>query len=200
MAISVKLNDAEIRLGGEFGSALAFVKGFTGRSYDGQAKAWTVPMTLLDFQKSASGRFPIDVLSAANAARSGQHITKYGNKYSANEWSAKREYDAVRLPDALTAEARAREAAAEQALVEALKGFGMGDETIAKLRFIEQRFHGDLAEAEEYGKIRFSSAERREAIESAFARYWSDYLKAGEAVEDFLDAEQRRIDEKYGIY
>ena len=89
---------------------------------------------------------------------------------------------------------------AEQALIDTLRTLGMNDATIEKLRGIHNRFHGDLDLAVEMGKIVFSSAARRQAIENAFEAWETAYLKAQDAADDYIAAEERRIDEKYGVY
>lgn len=198
MAITVKLNDATISLGGDFAGALALVKSITGRCYDATNKTWTVPQDLKTFSSWASG-LPFDVLSGP-AHRSGEHVTCWGTRYARNEWDAKTAKNNIQVPDALADEAHAKRDAAEQALDATLRSFGMDDRAIARLRGLYTQFAGDLGEAEEYGRIQFSSAERRAAVEIAFETYYRDWLKADEAVEDFIAAEERRIDEAHGVY
>lgn len=186
MAITVKLSDATISLGGDFAFALACVKGVPGRAYDSATKTWRVPITLLQFQGVARG-LPIDVVSSA-AGRSGQHITRYGNKYSAAEWDAKRAVDALVVPSAIAQRCQQREDAAWQAFVAVI-----GDE--AKARQIDavlQRY-GSAEEAEEYGRIRFSSPARRAEIAAAWEQYLTEYLKSSEEGDDWLAAETERI-------
>ena len=186
MAITVKLSDATISLGGDFATALACVKAVPGRAYDSATKTWSVPQTLLHFQAAARG-LPIDVVSSA-AGRSGQHITRYGNKYSAAEWDAKRAVDALVVPSAIAARCQQREDAAWQAFVAVI-----GDE--AKARQIDavlQRY-GSAEEAEEYGRIRFSSPARRAEIAAAWEQYLTEYLKSSEEGDDWLAAETERI-------
>jgi len=193
MAITVKLSDATISLGGDFATALACVKGVPGRAYNGATKTWSVPQTLHQFQAVARG-LPIDVVSSASAGRSGQHITRYGSKYSAAEWDAKRAVDALVVPSAIAARCQQREDAAWQSFVAVI-----GDE--AKARQIDavlQRY-GSAEEAEEYGRIRFSSPARRTEIAAAWEQYLTAYLKASEEGDDWLAAETARIYDETGL-
>jgi len=41
--IYVKCNDGSLKLGGDFNSALAYVKSFPGRKYDWAEKIWRIP-------------------------------------------------------------------------------------------------------------------------------------------------------------
>jgi hypothetical protein len=191
MAITVKLNDMTVTVGGDFQSALAFVKSFNGRRFDAATKTWIVPTTSKEFRQGCT--LPLDL-------GTGEHITSWGTRYSGSEWDAKHERDNITVPAGIVAQVAAAERAAEQALIDTLRALGMNDATIAKLRGIHNRFHGDLDLAVEMGKIVFSSAARRQAIENAFEAWETAYLKAQDAADDYIAAEERRIDEKYGVY
>ncbi|HEU5013936.1 MAG TPA: hypothetical protein VFT66_15555 [Roseiflexaceae bacterium] len=197
--LTVKLTDATVQVGGDFQNALAFIKSFDGRRYDGATKVWTVPTTLKAFAARCS--FPYDVAAASGDARhrSGEHVTRWGTRYRGDEWSAKREYAAMQPPAALIAEEQTKRDAAEQALIATLRGFGLDDNGIARLRGLYDRCMGNLSEAEALGKIRFSSPERRAAVEAAFDAYYDAWNNADEGVEDYMDYEHRRIHEKYGL-
>jgi hypothetical protein len=190
MSITVKLNDMTIRVGGDFQTALAFVKSFPGRSYDRETKVWVVPTTSKEFRGRCS--LPLDLGDG--------HITSWGTRYSTSEWRAKIERDTIKVPAKIVAQVTAAEQAAEQQLIDALRGLGMDDATIVKLRGVYDRFHGDLGLAAEMGKIIFTSEERQQAIETAFEAHSWAYLRAQEIADDFIAAQERQIDEKYGVY
>jgi hypothetical protein len=193
MAITVKLTDATIALGGDWNGALAMVKSIAGRSYDGQAKTWALPLDLKAFSARAAGR-PFDVLASATAHRAGEHVTRWGTRYGRNEWDAKRAVDAIQVPAALVAEAQQKRDAAERALIAVL------GPNAAKVRNLYDRFAGDLDEAAELGYITFSSPARKAAIEAAFETYFADLEAAEQAIDDFRAIEERKIAEDYGIY
>ena len=194
MPITVKLTDAMVSLGGDFAVALARVKAISGRAYDSSTKTWSVPQTLLQFQKEVSG-LPVDVLSAANPARSGQHITRYGNKYSRAEWAAKRAVDALVVPAEIVARVEAREQAAWQAFVAVI-----GDEAKAKQASAVLQRYESAAEAEEYGRIKFSSTARRAEIDAAWDAYQTALYRADQEAKDWIDAETHRIYDGTELY
>lgn len=194
MAITVKLTDAMVSLGGDFAVALARVKAISGRAYESSTKTWSVPQTLLQFQKEISG-LPFDVLSATNAARSGQHVTRHGNKYSSAEWAAKRAVDALVVPAEIVARVEAREQAAWQAFVAVI-----GDEAKARqVSAVLQRYES-AAEAEEYGRIKFSSPARRAEIDAAWDAYQTALFDADGEAKEWIDAETHRIYDGTELY
>ena len=198
MAINVQLIDALVQVGGDFQSALAFVKSFQHMPFDRERKLWTLPITdLKTFQARCT--FPFDIASASQSHRSGEHVTRYGTRYTANEWAATRASDALVPPDALVAQAQANEAAAEAAFLASLRVFGYSDALIARLRSIYDRFVGDLDEAEELGYVTFPVPGRKQQIEAIFETYYDAMLKADECVQDWLAAKQYKIDDSYGM-
>ena len=64
---------------------------------------------------------------------------------------------------------------------------------------LHERYVGDLSWAEAGGLIRFSSPERQQAIEDAFEAYNEAWVAAYDEIESFIAAEERRIDDAYGI-
>lgn len=197
MAINVQLIDALVQVGGNFQDALAFVKSFQHLPFDRERKLWTLPTTdLKTFQARCT--FPFDIASASQSHRSGEHVTRYGTRYSRDAWEAKRAFDALVPPDALVDAAQANEAAAEAAFLASLRVFGYSDALIARLRSIYDRFVGDLDEAEELGYVQFSAG-RKQQIEKIFETYYEAMLKADECVQDWLAAKQYKIDDSYGM-
>lgn len=184
MPITVKLTDAMVSLGGDFAVALARVKAISGRAYDSSTKTWSVPQTLLQFQKEVSG-LPVDVLSA----------TRYGNKYSSAEWAAKRAVDALVVPAEIVARVEAREQAAWQAFVAVI-----GDEAKAKQASAVLQRYESAAEAEEYGRIKFSSTARRAEIDAAWDAYQTALYRADQEAKDWIDAETHRIYDGTELY
>lgn len=114
--------------------------------------------------------------------------TRYGNTYSAAEWDAKRAVDALVVPSAIAQRCQQREDAAWQAFVAVI-----GDEATARqIDAVLQRY-GSAEEAEEYGRIRFSSPARRDEVDAAWEQYTTEYLKASEEGNAWLAAETERI-------
>lgn len=197
MAINVQLIDALVQVGGNFQDALAFVKSFQHMPFDRERKLWALPATdLKTFQARCT--FPFDIASASQSHRSGEHVTRYGTRYSRDAWEAKRASDALVPPDALVDAAQANKAAAEAAFLASLRVFGYSDALIARLRSIYDRFVGDLDEAEELGYVQFSAG-RKQQIEKIFETYYEAMLKADECVQDWLAAKQYKIDDSYGM-
>ena len=198
MAINVQLIDALVQVGGNFQDALAFVKSFQHLPFDRERKLWTLPITdLKTFQARCT--FPFDIASASQSHRSGEHVTRYGTRYSRDAWEAKRASDALVPPDALVDAAQANKAAAEAAFLASLRVFGYSDALIARLRSIYDRFVGDLDEAEELGYVTFPVPGRKQQIEAIFETYYDAMLKADECVQDWLAAKQYKIDDSYGM-
>lgn len=196
MAITIKLEDATISLGGRFEDALALVKRLAPRNaFDRNTKVWTLPLTLVEFNRQHA--FPMDVLTAASPARSGQHITRYGTRYSGEEWSAKKAIDAIRVPDEIMARCAAKLAAAEQAF---LTETGMTQQQAHQVRALWMRFVGDFDEAEAFGKIRFSSPARKAQIIAAMDAWIDAELHADDEAEAYRAREERRILDGTGLY
>lgn len=190
MAVMVKLNDATVSVGGDFNAALAYVKGFAGRRFDGATKMWIVPAALKDFTPIA----PMDIISGQ---RGGQHVTRYGTRYSSQEWRLEQELHNAQAPiEAVRASAAAQDAA-ERALVAAL---GMPEATVARMKGIELRCSGDWDEAVAAGWIKFSSPERRAAVETAFEAYHTAMCAALDIETAARQDVEQAIRERYEIY
>lgn len=187
MGIIVKLSDATVEVGGEFSSTLAFVKGLPSRRYNSADKTNSVTMTLAEFARSC-GR-PYDVRSAAQTHRSGEHVTRWGTRYSRNEWDAKNEIAAAEKQiaqefqpryDALKAELRQRSTA-----------IGLDARAVA---MIERA--GELEMMIEAGRVQFrTDARRREvlALNDWYASAWNaiyeeEQDRAGDAAKQILEA------------
>jgi hypothetical protein len=160
MAITVKLTDTTVKVGGEFKEALATIKAQAGRTYDPATKTWTVPMSLADFRKVCS--LPMDV-------EDGRHITAYGNPYSRSEWDATK---AARRESATAEQAVRSQHAANYETIDA--------ELVARLEAINPKGAAQLAKlikddaleaAENAGRIKFSSPARRDALHTIAAWY-----------------------------
>lgn len=191
MAITVKLQDETVRVGGDFQAALSVVKSFRGARFDPATKVWSIPAGIKEFRQRCG--LPLDLASGA-------HVTRWGTRYGAGEWAAKQASARITIPAEIMQQVDAAEQRAEQDLLGTLSSFGISDQAvIAKLRRLYSDFVGDLGEAETCGKIRFSNPTRRAALEAALEAYDEDWLKAQEIAEDYRAAEQRRIEEEYGV-
>jgi len=153
MGIRLQVRDGMVEIGGSFEAALSFVRGLPGRRYDPATKTWTADVTLGDLRLRTY--LPIEVLgSRRQCPTAGDHITRYGNVYSAEEWrQAQQEFRAE-------AEQARRMAAAEREAARRLLAAGVPAEAVERL--IPRLW--ELGELVEAGAIRFSSEERRQAV------------------------------------
>lgn len=200
MALTIKLQDATVSLGGEFSSALAFVKSLPGRKYDGATKTNSAAMTLKEFSARAQGR-PFDVQSAAQSHRSGEHVTRWGTRYSRNEW------DAMRAADKAAGEAahaaRPQVEAAEREIRAELQRRALENAPsaeIARKMAALVEADGGMSEAIERRLVKFSTPERESAWLAIDEWYWDAMWKAGEVERDAEAAARERVNDTYGIY
>lgn len=191
MAIRVKLSDATIELGGNFNSALQFVKGFSGRKYDPATKTWTVPTSISEFQKH--NRFPTEILSGngGNRYASGNHVTKFGNAYSRDEWDATQEARSVEAK--VAADFAKEKVALDSQFRQRLADIGLSENAIGLLA--SKPF--DTEEMEEAGRIHFSSDERRTEIYAAIKWFRSEMERVWRAEDSAVEAANERIWSKY---
>lgn len=216
MAIKVNLADGNAEVGGEFNSALAFVKSFDGRKYDAAVKTWTVPVKLAEFLKRAEGRgLPTEYSGAAypTGRRESGHQTRYGNRYDNSEWAAMGE---ARQAGSAAGQAMQEQVeAAEKALREAQMAFLLkaveGNAQVAEqlyrsfVGFNARWLMWSVEEVEAAGAIQFSSPARREAVIKAVEAARDNNLLKGvlQAWQDQEDARvlaEQEIYEKYGVF
>lgn len=217
MAIKVKLNDGNAEVGGEFNRALSFVKGFEGRKYDAATKTWTVPMSVHDFiGRCNSSLLPVEysgVVGTVQPRHESGHQTKYGNRYSNDEWQAMNE--ARKVGGEAAAKLQDKVEAAEKALREAqmsllLAATGGNTEAAGKLYRTFVGFNArfgtlSVEEVEANGGIQFSSAARRTAvIEAVDACHNHPLLKAlldaWQEQEDAESVAQAEVYDRYGVF
>jgi len=196
MGIKVNLeNGNQVEVGGEFGKALEMVKSIEGRCYDSATKTWTVPMSLRDFCEQV--RFwglPVDVLvGEGHRYMSGNHVTRYGNAYSAEEWQAQKDVWAAERE--VTREFSDAIEAPKQWLVEEMVAIGIPERAAKSVLALAHDFEYQV----EVGKIQFSSQEREEKVRSLIAEYWKRQMAACEAEEAALDSVRTKIWEGAGI-
>jgi hypothetical protein len=192
MAIKIQLKDGMVEVGGDFQSALNFVKSFEGRNFDSATKTWSIPVSLQDFGRGC--RFPYDVTSGHSNGRlaSGSHVTKYGNSYSRDEWSA---------------QVQARKAEAEISEAFGDKFFALDAELRQRAEQIQlnpkvlpaitsYNFESRL----EMGSIKFATPAREVEVMALY--HWYSDAKAAlyEAQDDEVTTAKERIYEAAGIY
>lgn len=194
MGIKVKLNDGTVEVGGEFKSALAWVKSFEGRQYDPATKTWTVPTTLREFDKKNS-RFPMDVLSGNGSSRTqtGDHHTRYGNVWAEEEWDAQKKVWATE--GKIGQEYAGEYEEAENQLRNNLKEAGVSE---AGINMIVSRVW-DFSDMIEFGKFQFTSKEREAEITAIVEEYYVEFFQITEAEQNEIDAQTERIWEETGI-
>ena len=153
MGIRLQVRDGMVEIRGSFEAALSFVRGLPGRRYDPATRTWTAAVSLGDLRQRTY--LPIEVLgSQRRCPAAGDHITRYGNVYSREEWrEAQQEFKAE-------AEQGQRLAAAEREAARRLLAAGVPAEAVERL--IPRLW--ELKELAEEGAIRFSSEERRQAV------------------------------------
>ncbi len=193
MAITVKLQDGTVSVGGEFNRALSFVKGLTGRRFDGATRTWTVPMGLTEFGQRCS--LPYDVLGGNGTGHnaSGNHVTRYGNAYSREEWTATKE--ARRAESRVADEFAPKFDALKAELCSRIQAAGLSD---AAVKFLASGTHiFEIEDLEEMRAIKFSSAERRAAVLAVAKWYDGEYVKLHNAEQDAMEGERERIFEHY---
>ncbi len=182
MGIKVSLSDGMVEVGGEFKSALSFVKGQKGRTYDPATKTWAIPMTVKEFVGyNRTGR-PLDILSSNGRGRyeSGNHVTRYGTAYSRNEWDSQREI--WKAEKEVAAKYAPESDEVEMAFSEAMIAIGVSKEGIRIIR----AFIWDFEDVEG-DRFQFSSQERRDkifAIVEAYRKAKMDVWKRQEAEEE----------------
>lgn len=184
MGVKVQCKDGMIELGGDFNSALAMVKRIEGRKYDSTTKVWMVPVELKHFNFCG---FPFNVLSGNMQGRfqSGDHHTRHGNVYSRGEWS-----------EFQSAEAAARKVASEYAgkfvelesqytkrLIEA----GIPQKSISAV--LTHRF----LDMVEYGRIQFSSEERKVTVMAIYQAWETEYSNLVQAEAEARDAAREQV-------
>lgn len=180
--ITVNTTTGTVKVGGEFNQALTFIKGIQGRKFDSTTKIWNVPLTAQEFKKRMAG-FPIEMPN-------GEHVTRYGNHYANNEWTAKCEADKVSVTHD-----EARRAVRQQMIAE-LSEWIQAD----KIGFVANLIESfKLAEMMEYGKVAFSTPEKEAAILAIDDRYNAAMSKIIDAEEDEEAAMIERIYERYGV-
>jgi hypothetical protein len=191
MAIRINLKDATVELGGNFNSALRFVKGFSGRKYDPTTKTWTVPTTISEFQKFNT--FPTEIISGngGNRYASGNHVTKFGNAYSRDEWDATQEAWSAKAE--IASSTAKHEVALDSQVREKLSAIGLSDNAVSLLA--SKPF--DIEEMEEAGRIRFSSDERRAEIYAIIEWFRSEKVRVWQEEDNAVEAANERIWSKY---
>ena len=183
--ITVKLQDQTVRVGGDFQAALRWVKGFQGRTYDPQAKTWTIPTTYVEFKKAS--RFPLDIDGS-------DHVTKYGNVYSRDEWDTNK---AIWKTQQEVADKFFDEHASNRHwLQEELRSIGVSEQGI---RYINAR-HWDLEMDIDSGRIQFSTPQRHEQVLALVEKFhkMEDATSAQEEAE--LNDRETRILEGTRLY
>ena len=180
--ITVSTKTGTVKVGGDFNQALTFIKNIAGRKFDGATKTWSVPLTAQELKAKMSG-FPVEMPD-------GSHVTRYGNSYAANEWAAKCETDKVSVTHQ---DARA---AARQRMIEELGKWIQGDKVAFVANLIESLHLTDMME---YGKVQFSSPEKKAAILAIDDQYNADMSKIIDDEDDEEAVAIERIHERYGV-
>jgi len=194
MGIKVNLEDGMVEIGGNFQGALAFVKRQKGREYDPATKTWTVPQTIKDFVGWNRAGLPIDIMSGDNSNRygDGNHVTRYGNVYSRDEWDAQKE--AWKAEGEIAAKYAPENAQNDRLFAEALREVGVSEKGIRMIR----AYIWDLEEVEGY-RIKFSSPERRKQIYAIVEAYRKRQEEIWESQEAEEEARTIEIYERGGI-
>jgi len=117
-------------------------------------------------------------------------VTRYGNRYAHNEWAAKCESDKVNVTHE---DARA---AARRDMIDELGKWIQADKVGFVANLIESY---KLADAIEYGKVKFSSPEKEAAILAIDDQYNARMSKIIDAENDEEAIEIERIHARYGI-
>lgn len=187
MSIQLHLKDGSIKVGGDFKSALARVKGNGGFRWNPGAKRWENPaMSVKDARLWFSG-YPLD----GSGLRGAFHTTAYGNSYTADEWQADKEarkeaglvHDSF-FPqyDALDKEARSR-----------LDKLGVPYAHQSSL--MDWSFENNV----ERGAIQFSSRERETEIRAFVEWYQAEKHRLQDEEYGAAEAAKERVWERYGI-
>ena len=194
MAIKVSLNDGIVEVGGNFQSALAFVKRQDGRKYDPTTKTWTVPQTVKEFIGWNNAGLPIDIVSGDNSNRygDGNHVTRYGNVYSRDEWDAQKEV--WKAEGEIEAKYASEELENGRLFSEAMRSAGVSEEGIRMIR----AHIWDFEEVEGY-RLQFSSPERREQIFNIVEAYRKRQEEVWKKQENEQEARTVEIYERGGI-
>ena len=185
MAITVKLQDQTVRVGGNFQGALRWVKGFQGRTYDPRTKTWTVPTTYVEFKKRS--RFPLDI-------DGGDHVTKYGNAYTRGEWNTNK---AIWKSEEEVADKYFDEHAVNRDwLCNELQKIGVNEQGA---RYILAR-HETLDIEKECGRVQFSSPQRRKQVLAAVEKFEKMEYDTYRHEDEELDARKCQILEGTRLY
>ena len=192
MAIKVKLQDGKIQVGGNFNAALAYVKGKDGRRYDVAAKTWTVPATVESFMRNCS--LPTEILEGDGSARygDGNHVTKWGNVYSGEEWDAQK--DVWAAEKRIGGDHASQYEASRKRFQADLAALGMSG---AAARMLESHIW-DCEDAEGY-RLKFSSQARRDEVFAVVEARRGRDCAIGEAEDAVTDAERERIFSAVGV-
>lgn len=192
MALTVKLTDATVQVGGNFQQALGFVKRIDGRTFDGTTKTWSVPVDLKAFRRLCS--LPLDII-AGGGVQAGRHITRYGSVYDRNEWEAKQATPAA--VEAATASFPSQFAALEQELAGRVAACGFAPHLVPRITSIIASMQ--LEEMEEVGQVRYSTPERREQTHEINKWYGDEWIKIHEREQDAATMAEEAVFVRYGV-
>lgn len=188
MAITVKLTDATVSVGGDFGRALSFIKGLPGRRYDGATKTNSVALSLADFRAAALHGYTFEIVSGANA---GAKVAQHGNVYTRSERDA---YGATRDAEKrIAAEYAPRFDALDAELRRRATEAGIPAQVVGWI----ERF--EIEDMVECGRLQFSSDARRQQVETLGAWYDRAYHALYQERDDVRDTAERDIYAQYGI-
>ncbi len=186
MAIQLHLKDGSILVGGDFKSALAYVKAIAGFKWNPGEKRWENPAMDTKEARSLFAGFPLDV-----AGGTGQyHQTVYGNKYSKNEWDA--------MGAANKAERTARSSfddkwnALEREATARLDELGVARAHQAAMMSF------DFEDNVERGAIQFTSPARRAALFTFNAWYLGEKSRLMDAEDNAGEYAREQVWDRYG--
>ena len=184
--IRVKLQDAMIRVGGNFQEQKGRIKG-SGARWNPTTKVWESTRLLKDWLIT-----PYDI---EQGAESGDHVTRYGTHYSGAEWSYLKGVQEVTATVAQTFHPR-REGL-KQALREQLSAIGLPAEAVSFVsRAIEQ---ARLASYEDVGRLQYSTVERGGQIHRIDEHYWEALHELTMDEMDAQAAAEERLADHLGL-
>lgn len=188
--ITVNCSDGKISIGGDFNAAKSFIKN-CGAHFNGATKEWSIGESIKKFDPLNGFPFPVDVLSGSNGRMSsGDHVTRYGNSYTRNEWNAKIESEKVSLSHKF----QPRFDTLKGELISKLQPLTPDD----KIARIIDSFDG-IDEMVSRGALIFSSPEKERAIREI--ENWYDSAKSAlyQEQDDAETAIKEQIYDKYGL-
>lgn len=183
MGIKVQCTDGTIELGGEFSSSLARVKAIAGRKYDSATKVWLVPVEMKYFSYGT----PFDVLSGNTTPRyqSGSHHTRYGNVYDRQEWDEFQGAEAAtrKVANEYAPKFEELEKRYTRQLIEA----GIPQKHVGAI--LTHRF----PDAVEYGRIQFSTPERKATTLAIYEAWETEYSNLVQAESEAQEAAREQF-------